>query len=201
MACRCDARTRKSFRERHTDVRDLNRMAQALRHPSFGPEDGVFLGEDRIHEGDRVLFTKNSRELDVSNGEFGEVVRIRSPWLGLLSGPRVTVRVDGDDGASPRLVTLDTFDYPHLTLGYAATTHKAQGATVEKTFVLAGGWMQDRELTYVQMSRARDLTWIHAAAHDVDEDVSALTYTMSVSRPKVLAHALHRDPLHPSMLM
>ena len=46
-------------------------------------------------------------------------------------------------------VTLNLKDYQDVKLGYALTTHKAQGATVDHSYVLVGGRMQGRELSYV----------------------------------------------------
>ena len=40
-----------------------------------------------------------------------------------------------------------------VSLGYATTTHAGQGSEFENTYILAGGRMQDRELSYVQLSR------------------------------------------------
>ncbi|MGO6697793.1 Ti-type conjugative transfer relaxase TraA, partial [Rhizobium johnstonii] len=51
--------------------------------------------------------------------------------------------------------------------GYAATIHKSQGATVERTFVLATG-MMDQHLTYVSMTRHRDRADLYAASEDFE---------------------------------
>ncbi len=47
--------------------------------------------------------------------------------------------------------------------GYATTIHKAQGATVDRTYVLASGTM-DRHLTYVAMTRHRDAVTLYGPA-------------------------------------
>ena len=59
------------------------------------------------------------------------------------------------------LVRVDVADYPHLDHGYAATVHKAQGSTVDRSFVLASTYF-DRHVTYVALSRHRfgaELYW------------------------------------------
>ncbi len=107
----------------------------------------------QVAEGERILFTRNSKLLGVKNGHLGTVQRI----LGSPTGEGVRLTVKMDDG---RQVTFDSEKYSHLTHGYAVTTHKAQGVTVDHAFVLAGGSMTSRELTYVQGSRQRkDLNW------------------------------------------
>jgi hypothetical protein len=55
--------------------------------------------------------------------------------------------------------------YRNIDHGYAATIHKSQGATVDRTFVLATG-MMDQHLTYVSMTRHRDRADLYAARED-----------------------------------
>ncbi|MGO7093806.1 hypothetical protein AB9E12_37240, partial [Rhizobium leguminosarum] len=57
--------------------------------------------------------------------------------------------------------------YRNVDHGYAATIHKSQGATVERTFVLATG-MMDQHLTYVSMTRHRDRVDLYAAKDDFE---------------------------------
>jgi len=144
----------------------------------------------RFYEGDRVLFTKNNARLGVHNGDFGTIEKVSRRFPNRAS--RLTIRLDEVDDSQglpiPIRVTIECRDAEHLDLGYAVTVHKAQGATVEQTFVLGGGWMQDRELAYVQMSRARGRTDIYATHGDAGEDLSELVRAMERSRPKELAH-------------
>ena len=98
--------------------------------------------------GDRVLFLKN--EAEVKNGMLGTVER-----LGLDT---LTVRTDGGN-----TVTLKPSEYEHFSHGYAATVHKAQGATVDRTLVYASETM-DRHLAYVAMTRHRDDAVIYASS-------------------------------------
>ncbi len=83
---------------------------------------------------------------------------------------------------------IPTRSYEHMELGYAITTHKGgQGKTVEKAFVLAGGMMQDRELSYVQMSRTRGETRIYTERADAGDTLTELARNMNKSRQKHLA--------------
>jgi hypothetical protein len=64
----------------------------------------------------------------------------------------IRVKLDGREG---RDIAFDIKDYAALDHGYAATVHKAQGVTVEPSFVLATPGM-DRHLAYVSMTRHRE---------------------------------------------
>ena len=136
------------FAGTRAEARDLNQMAQAARRESG--ELGfrfVRVNGEVIHEKDRILITKNDRALGVSNGDLGTVKRIE------LISQRMIVGLDGGREAS-----VPYRDFQSMNLGYAITTHKGQGATVKNSFVLCGGTMADREMSYVQASRARKET-------------------------------------------
>src|SRR3546814_14664599 len=88
------------------------------------------------------MFLRNERSLEVQNGTRATIERV--------SEQRMEVRTD--DGRS---VGFATKTYRDLDHGYAATIHKAQGMTVERSHVLATPGM-DRHGAYVAMSRHRD---------------------------------------------
>ena len=46
-------------------------------------------------------------------------------------------------------------DLDSLRLGYAQHVYRQQGATVERTVVVTGGWQTSKESAYVEASRAR----------------------------------------------
>jgi hypothetical protein len=56
-------------------------------------------------------------------------------------------------------------DYQAIDHGYATTIHKNQGATVDRSYVMASGTM-DRHLTYVAMTRHRDGVQLYAAQEE-----------------------------------
>jgi ATP-dependent exoDNAse (exonuclease V) alpha subunit len=140
--------------------------------------------------GDRVTFTRNDRHLGLLNGDFGTITAAR---FGVLLKPQLTIRLD-DPGAKtwlgtsrPRFVTVTLSDGLAMRLGYAVTTHKAQGTTVDRCFVFGSGAMMDRELAYVQMSRAREATKLYASRDTATEEVLDLATSMARSRRKDLA--------------
>lgn len=163
----------------------------------------VVNGIERYHLGDRVMMTKNDRKLGVLNGDFGTVEEF--VFQGVHKQPAMVVRLDRErtfkwrgqsfnDAVGQLLepvnirVTLDQENYEHFRLGYAVTAYKSQGGTYARTFNLAGGWMEDREMAYVQNSRAKELNRIFGTRAVVGEDVAELVREMNRSRQKDLAH-------------
>ena len=132
-------------------------------------------GERAFAAGDRLLFRENNRELGVKNGMLGTVVRAEAG--------RLEVRLDTARGPGEgRMVAVSMADYAAVDHGYAVTLHKAQGATVDRAFVLASRSM-DRHLTYVAMTRHRDGVQLHAGRDDF-RDLAALSARLSRSQAK-----------------
>ena len=73
-------------------------------------------------------------------------------------------------------------DYVAVDHGYATTIHKAQGATVDRAYVLASKSM-DRHLTYVSMTRHRDGVALYAG-RDEFSDMDALAGRLSRAQLK-----------------
>ncbi|MBY3356247.1 AAA family ATPase, partial [Rhizobium laguerreae] len=158
----------------HTN-QDVKRLNEALRSVMSG--EGA-LGEGRSFQtergarefaaGDRIIFLENARFLEpraprlgpqyVKNGMLGTVVSTGDKRGEVL----LSVRLDNG-----RDVVLSEDSYRNVDHGYAATIHKSQGATVERTFVLATG-MMDQHLTYVSMTRHRDRADLYAAKEDFE---------------------------------
>ncbi|MEE9922370.1 MAG: Ti-type conjugative transfer relaxase TraA [Brucella anthropi] len=156
----------------HTN-RDVHRLNEALR--KVMREEGAldaarsFRTERGMREfaaGDRIIFLENARFLEpraggnnpqyVRNGMFGTVVSTGNAFR----APLLSVRLD-----SGSEIVLSEDSYRNIDHGYAVTIHKSQGATVDRTFVLASG-MMDRHLTYVSMTRHRHRADLYAARED-----------------------------------
>jgi Ti-type conjugative transfer relaxase TraA len=168
------------------DVQALNERARALRQTAGELGRGETIATERgareFAPGDRLYFLKNERSLGVKNGSLGTVERIRD---GVLQ-----VRLDGQES---RRVVVDASQYPHLEHGYAATIHKAQGVTVDRTYVLATPHL-DRHATYVALSRHREAAAVFYGQADFKPEWSRNTpaenfkAVLSRARPKELAH-------------
>src|SRR3546814_13718724 len=74
----------------------------------------------------------NERELGVKNGSLGTVEKAASD--------RLEVRLDNG-----RRVAVDLKSYADIDHGYAATVHKTQGMTVDRTHILATPGLNDRK--------------------------------------------------------
>jgi len=155
----------------------LNRAAQELRRLSgcLGSVSLEVSGQ-KFFSGDRILFTRNSKNLQVKNGSLGVIIKVHR-----LRG-QLTVLLD-----SGKTVQFKPVHYPHIKLGYAVTTHKAQGLTTENAFILLGGALQDREISYVQASRARGETHFFVSKEDAGEGLKRIAFVASVSHRKLLA--------------
>ncbi|WP_433762833.1 Ti-type conjugative transfer relaxase TraA [Brucella anthropi] len=156
----------------HTN-KDVHRLNEALR--KVMREEGAlgaarsFRTERGMREfaaGDRIIFLENARFLEpraggnnpqyVRNGMFGTVVSTGNAFR----APLLSVRLD-----SGSEIVLSEDSYRNIDHGYAVTIHKSQGATVDRTLVLASG-MMDRHLTYVSMTRHRHRADLYAARED-----------------------------------
>lgn len=164
------------------EVKALNRLAQEAKIEAgelSGPS--TVLHGEKLFIGDRVMFTKNRRSLGVDNGSRGTVENISG------DGERVGVRLDNG-----QRVSFEVHRMEDVALGYAATTHKAQGATASRVYVLAGGSMQDREISYVQASRSRAETRFFVTRPEAGDAVAVLAREMERTRQKEMAQTVLR---------
>jgi len=160
----------------NAEVKDLNEQARGrLRAGGMLGEEfkvRVERGERTIAAGDRVMFLRNERGLGVKNGTLGKIREV--------SPERMLVELDGG-----RRVAFDLKDYAHVDHGYAATIHKAQGVTVDRTYVLATPGM-NRHAAYVALSRHREGVQLHYG-RDEFADRDRLVRTLSRDRAKDMA--------------
>ncbi len=166
------------------EVRELNEAARGRMRGAGALGDDVLVQAERgvcaFASGDRIMFLKNERGLEVKNGTLGTVEKV--------SPQHIAVRTD--DGRS---IAFDTKHYAHVDHGYAATIHKAQGMTVDKAHVLATPGM-DRHGSYVSLSRHRDGVQLHYGRDDF-KDESRLVRTLSRERAKDMVSDYEwRDP-------
>jgi Ti-type conjugative transfer relaxase TraA len=132
---------------RRSDTADLNDRARALlRDCGALAGQELDVGGRSFAIGDRVVASRNDRALGVVNGDRGEVTGI--------DADRQTAQVRLARGAT---VDLDAsyLEQGYLDYGYALTAHKAQGATVDRAYVLGSDDVY-REWGYTALSRHRE---------------------------------------------
>ena len=170
----------------------LNRAAQEHRllAGELGDEQVTVArpqGSLALHRGDRVLFTAACRPSAGRRIENGTAATVQS-----VDPEHGTLTVETAE-ASRRHVELRAEDAP-LELHYAAHVYKAQGATVDRTYVITGGWQTSKESLYVACSRSREGTRLYldkeSLRHDIDEAaIAAAAARGAASRAKVAATA------------
>ena len=166
----------------NTEVHRLN--ARAQHHRAMRGELGNVEVELRsvpygLREGDRVAFVEQHRpngERRVENGSRGRITAITER--------DVAVELDG----THRRITLDGEEVEKLRLGYARHIYREQGATVERSLVITGGWQTSQETAYVEATRARKSTEWFVARDELGADgqdadrIERLTSHMRESR-------------------
>ena len=148
VAANGNTKSRLAFAHKRKDVHALNQAIRAaLRsEPDAKPETmfSTGTGKRAFAADDRIVFTRNDKDIGVKNGMLGTVITAQ--------GGEISVALDGD---TKRLVRFDPHQFNNFDHGYAVTIHKSQGATVDQAYVLASRTM-DRHLAYVAMTRHRD---------------------------------------------
>lgn len=168
---------------RRQDVADLNRLARG-----HWDKLGRLTGDDVKVNGGRSYASGDRPVALAPNPQAGIVT----------SEPLRAVEVDRDlmvvRTAAGREVTItgEGLDSDHLDYGYALTIHRSQGATYDRSHVLAAGG--GRELGYVAMSRARGGTTIHATADDLAQAVDDLQADWGVARHQRWITDTHAQP-------
>ena len=142
-------------------------------------------GEREVARGDRIMFLRNERSMDVKNGSLGTVESVTPARMEVML----------DDG---RAVAFDHKDYANVDHGYAATIHKAQGVTVDRVYVLATPGL-DRHAAYVALSRHRDRVDLHYGEDDF-ADRDKLIRALARERGKDMAtdYAIETPIAHPA---
>jgi conjugative relaxase-like TrwC/TraI family protein len=115
-----------------------------------------------LSAGDEIIFTAalyQPGQPRVENGTLGSVIEVSGD-------DRVSIQTKG---AQQREVKLDAEKLGGLRLAYAQHLYKAQGRTVDRSFVLTGGWQTDRERAYVALTRAQERTDVFLSREDLGE--------------------------------
>jgi len=113
-------------------------------------------GQD-YHVGDKFIFLKNDRQLDVKNGTIGTIDR--------LQGAEFQIKTNDH-----RMINFNADKYKDFGLGYAVTIHKSQGVTVDHTELYLDNGVNSN-LAYVGMTRHKDDVSIHYTSDQLNNGV------------------------------
>lgn len=151
-------KSRLALAHRRKDVHAINQAIKSARVAQSETTPEVMFdtnhGPRTFTAGDRILFTSNDRDLGVRNGMLATVETI--------GGERLTVRFDADEVGQRSHLTFSPLEFPAIDHGFAVTIHRAQGCTVDRSFVLASRTL-DKNLTYVALTRHRQETGFYTA--------------------------------------
>lgn len=131
-------------------------------------------GKRGFAPGDRIVLLENNRDVGVKNGMLGTVTAVEPD--------AIQMRLDGAGPSRARVISIPVGSYQSFDHGYATTIHKAQGATVDRAFVMASATM-DRHLTYVAMTRHREAVTLYAGRDEL-KDMKALSASLGRSGAK-----------------
>lgn len=149
------------------EIERINRLVRADMKEAglLGAEQEVrtAYGKIALSIGEKIVFLKNDRKLGVQNGAMATVCRIQ--------GEIIEVQLEGRAGQGGRL-EFSTQEYNAFGYGYAVTTHKAQGVTVDTSYLLLEKHF-NLNTAYVGMSRHRESLNLFAD-HETYSDEKAL---------------------------
>jgi ATP-dependent exoDNAse (exonuclease V) alpha subunit len=175
------------------EIDRLNARAQHLRaqRGELGTDE---LSLSSVHyglrQGDHVAFIAQHRprgQPRVENGTRGQVTNIDQEGT-------LTLALDGSD----RRLQLARQDAESLRLAYAQHVYRQQGATVDRSVVLTGGWQTSKETAYVQATRARHGTDWYLARDQLGEEGQDPDRITRLSQRMTRSHirppsTVHRD--------
>lgn len=135
----------------------FNGKGVSLKLPRNGEKEALL----PIRANDKYLFIKNDYKLNIFNGEIGRV-----SWVDPEEGSLALMTSEGEIEVPPRLKTFSSWhgtviDYDprkQIELGYAITTHKAQGSEFETVVLcISSGqfYTLNRRNFYTAVTRAK----------------------------------------------
>ncbi len=173
------------------EAKQINHMCQAARRLEGAISSKSTVAANQVyHVGDIVLFHTAMKLKGIENGFKAEVVGVDS------LKKTMTVMLDRElsqqqkQRGHTQKVTLKVKDLSpdDMTLGYAATSHKAQAQSVPKVFCLIGGGMTNQELTYVNLTRSEQFTKLFIDKDHAGKKLADIAASMKQSGKKELAH-------------
>lgn len=132
----------------------LNEAIQDIINPVNPGRQHIDMQDVRLRVGDRVIQVANNYDLDVFNGDIGQIIDIEL-GRGRKDGTRVAVRFDDREVVYEGLSSIR-----ELKLAYAISVHKSQGSEFPFVIFVATTQhyiMMRKTLVYTAVTRAKKL--------------------------------------------
>ena len=127
-------------------------------------DPGFFIDGRKFHEGDLAIMNRNNYECGYMNGDVGQITQINyGSFTIVFSDKTLHLSVGNTDG---------------MTLAYALTFHKSQGAEADEVLILLpseSAMMASRELLYTAITRAKKKVRLIAVPEVLDAYLAAAT--------------------------
>jgi exodeoxyribonuclease V alpha subunit len=133
-------------------TRNLNKLVQANLNPESKNKPALLMGERIYRLGDRVIQRRNNYDLEVFNGDIGNITAIDTQETTL-----VVTYITGTENKEVYYKNQDIID---LDLAYAITIHKSQGSEFDVVIiplVMQHFTMLYRNLLYTALTRAKKM--------------------------------------------
>lgn len=151
-------KSRLALAHRRKDVHAINQAIRAARIQFDDVRNEILFKTDHgpraFAIGDRLLFTRNDRDLGVRNGMLCTIEAVDDEQL--------SVRFDADGSGTRSKLTFSPLEFTSIDHGFAVTIHRAQGSTVDRSFVLSSRTL-DKNLAYVALTRHKHETGFYTA--------------------------------------
>ncbi|MFN3256673.1 MAG: MobF family relaxase [Ilumatobacter sp.] len=156
------------------------------------PVDAIDIGGCRFFVGQPVATRANDRRLTHGPDE-REWVRNGDRWT-VLAGTSDELYLRHREMGDHQALPAEYVEAGHLSVDYASTINRAQGATVDEAHVIVDERTNSKQL-YVAMTRGRDANHVHAAPPAVDLEQHGPTDTAEQWTPTdAVTRALRRHP-------
>jgi len=171
----------------HRGVLGVTRLNERLRERLTPGGRELAVGWRRFRVGDKVMQVRNNYELDVFNGDIGQVEAID------FAKRLLTVRFDD------RSVVIPSEDIEDVIPAYACTIHKSQGSEYPAVVIVLHHQhhvMLQRNLLYTAITRGRRLVVIvgsrRALARAVHNATVHTRHTLLAERLRAMARSVER---------
>lgn len=141
-----------------------------------------------VQVGEPVMVRENMSKKGLRNGMAGEVVRV-----GVKGGVKIEV-TDERGKKFTRNLSQKELDKGVLALGYTSTSHKAQGATVDRALYVhdTESEFADRHMVYPSMTRGRDENRVLVVGGKREEGLDSLAASMHRSNSSSMLQTINK---------